>query len=211
MGEIFQVGPHRVRHGDVYDDLGELLCGNKADYFYSDPPWGEGNLKYWQTMNHKMNGAEKKDVNLATFLDRVIEVSIDHTTDDAVIFFEYGCRWHDQFCKVAEEHGLRHIVSTEMVYGSADNPVMSIVFDKKGTHKPPEGYQSRVYHTKGYKSLLAVMEPYTASGGSILDPCCGLGYTAKYAVEHNLTFYGNELNMKRLERTIERLRAGAAR
>lgn len=205
MSEIMQIGKHRVRHGDVYDDLGELMQGKKVDIFYSDPPWGEGNLKYWQTMNNKMTGAPKKEVDLNKFLNRIMEVAVQHTADDAVIFFEYGCRWHDKFCSVAESYGLRHICSTEMVYGSANNPVMSIVFDKNGSHEAPEGYQSGVYHTKGYKSLLASIEPFLGVSESIMDPCCGLGYTAKFAVEHGLVFYGNELNGKRLEKTIRRL------
>lgn len=202
---ITQIGPHRVRHGDVYDSLDELLQGEKADLFYSDPPWGEGNLRYWQTMNYKMNGVERKDVDLVSFLHRVIDVAVTYTKDDAIIFFEYGCRWHDQFKAIAEGHGLHHICSTEMVYGSPARPVMSLVFDKDGTHVPPVGYQESVYHTTGYKSLLAVMEPFSEGKKSILDPCCGLGYTAKFAVDHGLAFFGNELNEKRLDRTIERL------
>lgn len=209
MSETIQVGRHRVRHGDVYDDLDELMQGDNADLFYSDPPWGEGNLKYWQTMNNKMNGEPVKQVDLGRFLERVIDVSVSHTSDDAVIFFEYGCRWHDQFCSVAEQHGLKHICSTEMVYGSGNHPVMSIVFDKHGTHGIPDGYQEKVYHTKGYSSLLAAIEPFLGNSASIMDPCCGLGYTAKFAVDHGLRFYGNELNMKRLERTISRLNGKA--
>ena len=41
MSEIIQIGRHRVRHGDMFDDLSELFGGDKADMFYSDPPWGE--------------------------------------------------------------------------------------------------------------------------------------------------------------------------
>lgn len=205
MSEIIQIGQHRVRHGDVYDDLGELLQGHKTDLFYSDPPWGEGNLRYWQTMNHKMNGADRKEVNLVSFLHRVIDVAVTYTNDDAIILFEYGCRWHDQFKAMAEEHGLHHLCSTEMVYGSPARPVMSLLFDKDGSHKIPEGYQESVYHTTGYKSLLAAMGPFVQGRKSVLDPCCGLGYTAKFAVDHGLTFYGNELNRKRLDKTIERL------
>lgn len=44
---IINVGKHKVRHGDVNDDLSPLLGNDKIRLMYSDPPWGEGNIKYW--------------------------------------------------------------------------------------------------------------------------------------------------------------------
>jgi 16S rRNA G966 N2-methylase RsmD len=50
---ITDIGIHRVQHGDIMNGLDELMEGDKADFIYSDPPWGQGNLTYWQTMNKK--------------------------------------------------------------------------------------------------------------------------------------------------------------
>lgn len=205
MSEIIKVGSHRVRHGDMFDDLDELFDGVKADMFYSDPPWGEGHIRYWQTMNQKMNGAERRDTDLQSFLHRIFEVAMEYTKDDAVLFFEYGCRWHDEFKQMAKEHGLIHLCSTEMLYGSTHRPLIGMVFDKDGSHVLPDGYQESVYHTSGYNSLVAAMEPFVQGAESVFDPCCGLGYTARFAVEHGMKFYGNEINRKRLDKTIERL------
>jgi hypothetical protein len=33
------------------DDLDDLFQGAKADVLYTDPPWGEGSLKFWRTLN----------------------------------------------------------------------------------------------------------------------------------------------------------------
>jgi predicted methyltransferase len=41
-------------------------------------------------------------------------------------------------------------------------------------------------------------------GDKILDPCCGMGYTAQIAIDNGMYFYGNELNAKRLQKTINR-------
>ena len=39
----------------------------------------------------------------------------------------------------------------------------------------------------------------------ILDPMCGMGYTAQASINRNLSLRGNELNKTRLEKTIQRL------
>lgn len=76
------------------DSLDDLMGSNLVDFVYSDPPWGEGNLKYWQTMNLKMNpGTLRRDVSLSSFLDRIFDVYLRYTKENALIFIEYGQRW----------------------------------------------------------------------------------------------------------------------
>jgi predicted methyltransferase len=41
--------------------------------------------------------------------------------------------------------------------------------------------------------------------GIVLDPMCGMGYTAQAAIKYGLAFRGNELNSVRLQKTIDRL------
>lgn len=203
---IKNIGMHRVRHGDVYDDLTELMQNQKADIFYSDPPWGEGNLKYWQTINHKMNGEETKEVNLETFLDRIAEVAYEYTKEDGVVFIEYGYKWNEDLIKVFEAKGFKLQKSIEVLYGSPKRPLIENIFTKgKDLHITDE-YIKSVYHTSGFDTLRNAITPFAKPNGIIMDPCCGLGYTAKFAVENNMIFYGNELNKKRLDRTIERLK-----
>jgi DNA modification methylase len=40
-------------------------------------------------------------------------------------------------------------------------------------------------------------------GAIVLDPCCGMGYTARAAVANKMRFRGNEFNSKRLQKTID--------
>ena len=54
-------------------------------------------------------------------------------------------------------------------------------------------------------TLRAAITPFTTAGQTVLDPCCGMGYTAKFALENNLIFRGNEINGKRLQCTIDKL------
>lgn len=200
---IKQIGNHRVRCGDIFDNLDELYGDKKIDVFYSDPPWG--NLDYWQTLNEKMTGAEKKKTDLLKFLQRFFDVAVKYTKDDAPIFVEYGIKWNQQLVEIAMCHGLKQEAQIEMMYGSPARPMILNIFSKTGNLNLSNDYKQSVYHTKGYKSLLAALEPFTKEGITITDPCCGLGYSARYAIEHGMAFYGNELNQGRLDKTIEKL------
>lgn len=199
---ITQIGKHRVRNGDIYDNLDELYAGQKADVFYSDPPWG--NLEYWQTLNEKMNGAERKATNVTTFVNRVFDVAIKYTKDNAPIFIEYGWKWNNHLIAIAENKGLKLECTIEMLYASPKRPMALNIFSKGQPLNLSEEYKQSVYHTNGYNSLRTALKPFE-NCGIITDPCCGLGYTARWAIEHGVAFYGNELNAKRLEKTIEKL------
>lgn len=204
---VQNINGHVVRCGDIYDDLDELFEGQKVDIMYSDPPWGEGNLKFWQTMNHKMTGAEKKEVDLNSFINRVCDVAANYVKKGGLVFIEYGCKWNDSFIEVAGQHGLKLAGKTEMLYGNPKRPLMLNIFTNGDSDfVASKEYLDGIYHKHGFASLEAALGPVAEKGMKILDPCCGLGYTAKFAVKHGLTFYGNELNAKRLESTIERLK-----
>ncbi len=44
------IGKHTVSNEDVQAvNFSELLGGEKAHILYTDPPWGDGNMKYWCT------------------------------------------------------------------------------------------------------------------------------------------------------------------
>ena len=41
-------------------DFHNWLKDKKAYVFYSDPPWSDGNLKYWATLNNRQTGNKFK-------------------------------------------------------------------------------------------------------------------------------------------------------
>lgn len=205
---IYQVGPHRVRHGDINDpELESFLGATKADIFYTDPPWGEGNIKYWNTMNRKMNSdvIPVPPIQLRPFLDRVLSLAAAYTRGWVVV--EYGKRWTEVVKTQAQKHGLHHCGTVECLYGSTNLPLDLLVFNTSGVQ--PINLSS-VYHQKGYKCVKAVFQLLTPSGGAGvgMDLCCGLGYTARACVDSGLTFMGNELNLARLQETLKALRKG---
>ena len=203
---IADIGMHRVRHGDVMDTDGiNLLMGDdRADIFYSDPPWGEGNLKYWQTMNQKMTGTKAQPVDLDKFLHNIFSIAVTYT--NRVILIEYGVRWYDMIKQRGEAFGLTHYGAGNCLYrsGSKLRPLHLHLFGK-GQLAVPQGYFQGLTDTTAMKTLRQAVMPFAEPGKIILDPCCGMGYTAQVALETGMVFRGNELNYKRLAKTIKRL------
>ena len=72
--------------------------------------------------------------------------------------------------------------------------------------KIPKGYFETLDGLIDYAEVREAMRPFALEGQIVLDPCCGLGNSARIAVEHGMTFFGNELNAARLAKTEKILR-----
>ena len=201
---MIEIGQHKLRHGDIHEDLTELIwkpCS--VDILYVDPPWGVGNLKYWQTLNAKMTGAEKKPVNYEQFIKRIFSLAKFYCRD--LFFLEYGIRWENDCREMGEKYGFYHSGLAHPVYGNKNMPLHLHIFSKSNTYLSPDYLQS-IHGTKGFQTSLAATQQYAVPGGIVFDPCCGLGYSARLAVQYKMQFRGNELNSMRLKKTADFLR-----
>jgi predicted methyltransferase len=201
---IYEIGRHKVRHGDVHEqaEISKLTMGVKADIFYSDPPWGAGNIKYWDTMNKKMNGITEStgNFNVDIFLGVVLDNAMKHT--DGWVVIEYGKRWVDKVKAMAKERGLVYCGQVETLYSGTN--VMEIIFFRTDSAQPID--LTGIYHLTGYKCVKEIFKLLKPTDGGIgMDLCCGMGYTAQACIDNGLQFVGNELNKKRLDKTIVRL------
>lgn len=200
---IMNIGNHRVQHASVMDGIELLMGDEKADIIYSDPPWGEGNLAYWQTINVRHNlGATKQEVSHSLFMKRLFDIYKQYASD--VVFVEYGQRWRDEIIMYGEHVGLYHCGHAEPKYRSGSKwlPLDLHKFSVMPSSKMTDWTKLNIAHTTGLATLLNAIEPCKKPGGIILDPCCGMGYTARAAVHFGMRFRGNELNAKRLQKTI---------
>ena len=203
--QICAVGPHRVKHGDLMEGIDDLMQGDKADIFYSDPPWGDGNLKYWQTINSKMNNIPYKTIDFDEFLNAIFSCMVKYCV--GISFLEYGIRWENKIRELTAQFNLRHngIVNIKYRGGSKFLPLHLHILSKDGLTLPV-GYTDLVQGTTGMGTLRAAVTPFAKTGFKILDPCCGKGNTARIALETGMIFRGNEINEKRLSETIKRLK-----
>lgn len=209
MSEIIVVGPHRLLCGDITAGAVEQLMGHeKADVSYTDPPWGQGLLTQFATMA----GGEPR-LPWPKFLSTLVREVAAHTKPGRPIFIEMGRTW---------EADLMRSLSTgllgspwcgndpderddtkrwEVTYGARKNPRPSLLFglqtgDAVVMPSPPHGEAV----------TRAALVPFVKPSSVVLDPCTGLGMTARITVELGGVFRGVELNPKRLERTVEWLR-----
>jgi hypothetical protein len=209
---IQQFGVHRVRHGNVMDQAGirELMGSDKAHIMYSDPPWGDGNIKFWATYNKKVTGQVVQPTPLNEFLNRIFSIAGTYCAGHLLI--EYGCRWAADIRARGLDRGFQYHGKMNLFYkgGGKTLPLDLHMFSRPGVPMPQAVEAAR--DSMGYKTLTLAVPPLTRYWNEqgvrqpvILDPCCGMGYTAQAAVDNRMAFRGNELNAARLAKTIARL------
>jgi hypothetical protein len=174
----------------ITDDLPAM----EVDCVYSDPPWGQANLKYWRTKN----GEPQAKVDWGAFLDRFF-VLLSRHCPSGPWWVETGVRFVDDVIG-ASPRMCETVVECRYRAGSKWLPNRLLLFGGNCSLR----YLSKdLRHGLGLvKWALSVLPP----GASVLDPCCGCGMTARACVDLGLHFYGNELNRKRLDRTADILR-----
>jgi hypothetical protein len=185
------------------------MAGDRADIMYSDPPWGEGNIRYWATMNRKMTGAEVQPAPLQSFLDAIFGIAGRYVS--GFLLIEYGERWAAMIQQRGMQAGFQAHGIVKLRYRSGRDllPLDLHLFARPGLNYP-HGYAEAVEGSYGYDTLRRAVPPLVSAVKKqmrpiILDPCCGMGYTAQAAIDNGLAFRGNELNAKRLEKTVARL------
>ena len=209
---IYEIGPHRVRHGDVTHGIADLMRDDKVDLMYSDPPWGEGNIKYWSTMNKKMTGTENPPASLDALLGAIFGIAQAYVKQYLLI--DYGIRWRDMIIQRAALAGFQKRAVIQTVYngGKTALPLDHIVFTRDSNAPLPEGYERLIAGTTGITQVqktIWAFAPIVSRGLDspiFLDPCNGLGLMIGSAKNEGFVVRGNEINGERLRRAIERLK-----
>ena len=180
--------PHRITTHDIMNnDLDDLFQGAKADVFYSDPPWGSGNLKFWRTYN----GQKGYEVDWMRFINRVKYLCDRHVKGS--VFLETGVRFENDVVSVFGKPQCRY----NIIYKSGGKPMPNLLlgFGEKPKLDPTG--------KTGFAVPFTVLSSLPSSPQSVFDCCVGLGLTAKVAKKLNMSCYANELNPKRAAQTMK--------
>ena len=195
-----EIVKHVVSNEDIQNvNFNKLLKGEKAHILYTDPPWGDGNMKYWCTLNKRHTGKEIEPMSYERLVNIIKGIIKNHV--DGYVFLETGNKWLDKTLSDVKE-----VLYNEKVYllryksGSnlLTNPVIV------GTTRP-DLFLPNLDEIEGAidEVSLKIAIPLLAKKGAILlDPTCGMGNSARSAIQNNMRFVGNEFNSKRLEKTI---------
>ncbi len=196
------VGPHILTCRSIHALRGFDDMIEKADLIYCDPPWGEGNLKYWATMRRKHTGEYVGQPGLDAFVARFFELCQRHRKGPVIV--EYGMAWAAWLISRAHEAGLPHRATAVTYYGSPKRPMVVTLFDDGPA---PIGWKQRVSGTSGLTTVKAAMQSFVQPGSTVFDMCCGVGLNARATLGAGGVFIGNEWNPVRLEKTEAVLRA----
>lgn len=198
MDEAFEIGRHRLMAGDVTAGaLSTLMGGELADVVYGDPPWGQALLTAFATM---AGGAPR--LAWMEFLDALAVAIVGARKPEAPVFLEMGCRWERDLVSTMRAIGLPLRRRWEVTYGSRSKPRPSLLL----LFGPTDVAVRMPDPPFGEPVTRAALLPVVREGTVVLDPCTGLGMTARITHALGGSFRGLELNPTRLERTAAWLR-----
>jgi predicted RNA methylase len=195
---VTDIAEHRVVVGDVM--LGAVIrCmdGARADVVYSDPPWGEGNLRYWRT-----HAGDATRPRWALFVAAWTASIAAVRAPGAPVFVEMGLQWADEFAAALERVGIVVARRWTVQYRSGARLLPNALLYAGAPLRADFDPSSLNARELPRACVAEVARP----GGIVLDPCCGKGFTARAAVAAGMIFRGVELNPKRAEVTVKWLR-----
>ena len=188
------IGPHRLLNADITTGaVAELMSGELADVIYSDPPWGPGNQQYWHTYNQRGSAPR---TNWDDFLAAFCSVCRAHKTLEAPVFVEMGLRWAEQLDAAMALEGLPLQRMWAITYGHPARPNSLRLYG-------PQDVPVTFTKTHGPPVTATILGAVVKPGMVVLDPCCGLGMTARNTHKLGGKFRGCELNPKRLAVTAD--------
>jgi hypothetical protein len=174
-----------------------MLRGEKVDVLYTDPPWGDRFMAYFQTLKKRMDGVDAPQITHDQLYDRIGELI--HRYVRGYVFIETGLEWKTYVTRQLASAGVRKIHAYRTRYQSGakvlDNVLLAGTTTKKGVRLQFETYGEPKLEAR---CIAAV----AVKGGIVLDPCCGMGFTAEAAIINRMRFRGNEYTQKRLDKTI---------
>jgi hypothetical protein len=185
-GEVWTVGDHRVRCGDLRDWVAPWHT-----LVYSDPPWGNGPLSAFHT-NAKL---AKPSYDWSVLYALIIEKA----RFSAPIWLETGIRQEAQVMGMMSTPGL-FTVSFEITY-QRTHPCRLVY---RGENVPPGALPGVLKGMNDTETPAVVLRAYPR--GTVLDPCAGRGLTAVSAHFCGWKSESNELDPRRVSAALACLR-----
>lgn len=193
MSGVWRVGPHRLLCGDATTgDLARLLAGVTPGVIYTDPPWDPN----WATRWRRLVEPEAR-VEYAAMQGALAAAWA--ASGAPLAFVEMGERWAPPFRAALDLAGWRPAGAWPTRYGSRARPALLTAW----TREPGRVVTAARPAPLGGAALVhwALAATPDSTGVIILDPCIGLGTTARVAHALGLTVYGLDLHPGRLART----------
>jgi hypothetical protein len=197
---LLNIGPHKLNNASLMDpSVDQMLGMEKVNVLYTDPPWGEGNMKYWVSLAQKQTGKPFQQTTYADLLARIAGFAARYV--DGYVFVETGVKWGDQVMKALEP--VCHKLAIQTMQYRSGAKLLECVLVSGVTDPAYPALSLDVSGLRGAALPKAVVASVATPGGIVFDPCCGMGYTAKAAVNAGMRFRGNEVNRHRMQDTVD--------
>lgn len=193
---------YKLNNDSVEDlNLDNFFNGKKASILYTDPPWN--NFKFWSTLAFKQTQKKLVPTNneyVAKFLNNVARNYLN-----GYFFLEIGVKCPKEIIQQIFD-GLYNFVENDVYYKSGSDWLPSKLY--VATTNKNIVFRKNLNGVKCNGPILPrlCIDATAKENEIVFDPFCGLGNTAKATIANNMTFYGNEFNSKRLNKTLELLR-----
>lgn len=156
------------------------------DLIWTDPPWNDGMMKFFQTQLKKDTG---KILNHTSF--DVINHLGKLANVNKPLIIEYSIKGHEDVIKIMELNNHK-IISKNYAIQSMGRPFIIMVFNTDIKVDSSKKGPNIIYDT--LKDI---------NFNIIFDPFAGIGHTAKAVKKANKIYIGSELNKKRYDKLIK--------
>ena len=202
------IGRHRVSCESIENaPHSSLLEGRQAHVLYTDPPWSNRMMSYFDTLRSKQtNEGGDGNISAEDMLDEL--ASIINTHVDGYVFVFWTVRnklAHERLEPVLSWMEEQHPLYTG---GDGDERKYALLC---GATSPEYQFNVNVNGMNGLDVTRAIFEAVGQRGEFAYDPMCGQGNTAVGAIENGMRFAGNEFNRKRVNDTVDRIKAAQNR
>lgn len=174
------------------------------DFCYTDPPWGDGNLRYWKTMHSKMSGVDEELLSQEELENRFVSLIVENVKDYA--FIVYGKK-QMQSCvhKLCARKEVKDVQIYSKKYQSGQKWLENVVICVTLNNAEIVDW-SELKDKNGLDGLKYVCQKFQSRYNTCLELFVGIGGYLKMLHEHNFTVCGNEMNTARLTKALSRLK-----
>lgn len=217
LGEIYQLGRHRVMCGDSTDAdaVSELMDGNKADMVFTDPPYG---VDYDGGATSKRDKLASDNKNTSIYKEALPNIYV-HSKNSAALYIWHAAGYADMATELTEAN---YVIRNQLIWNKNQAQYGALSAQYKQKHEPcfyahkkgqaPSWYgdtkqttvwdisrESKNEHHPTQKPVELVgmaLRNSSKAGDTVLDLFLGSGSTLIACEQTDRTCYGMELDPK---------------
>ena len=167
-------------------DIMDVKSFPEYDMLYSDLPWEDRMVKWFETQLRKDTGKEVKNT-INGILTQVAKLA----DTNKPVFLEYSVKGTERVIDIMEKNGHRHQQTIKGFYNK-NKPLHIITFNNNVTI--PNGLEGGTLIKKCINSINQKV---------VFDCFAGIGFTCKWVKQTGADYIGYELNPKRFEKMIK--------